>query len=243
MNPTCYPSLIGFLDERVTTSYERLTRVVVGFCLFGRDRWLSLHDREATVGTVRRRRRLQAVDDLLAQMGGIAVLAYADIRPEFLPRGEIDGCADIPRMSRADNVWSQVSLSAVFAGVSWLQSSGVSLGTVDPYYDRKDLTRKHRIAFESALRAALPQIVRDAAAEYPSLFRADSSELRVGVISGVEKPRPAVSVDAFQHGTNFAHHFCSQTAAVISRGTQRRILVRDHTSIMHDMICKFTRTG
>ncbi len=237
--PIHYPSVIAFLDERVER-LECVSRRIVGCSVFGHERWMALHHQESVVATVRRKRRLKAIDDLLTRLGGVAVLVYADIPPELLQLREVDGTTDIPRMSRTDNVWSQVTLSAVTAALAWVQRSGVSLGMVNLYYDRKDLTVPHRTQFENVLCRTLPEIAKEAAAEYPSVFTADPGELRFGAIQGVDKPNSVVLADAFQHGTNLAHNFCAQAAKVISRGSTGRTMSRNHTSVVYDMISKFT---
>lgn len=236
--PSRYPPVVAFLDERLEELGQR-TRMIAGCCLFGHDRWMVLHGREAAVGTVRRKRRLQAIDDLLSSIGGVGVLVYADLQGELLSPHEIDGTTDIPRMSRMDNVWSQLTLSAVFASLAWLQHSGVSVGAVNLYYDRRDLTAAHRTQFENVLRQNLPETAKETATEYPSLFKADAREMRFDNIRGVEKPESWASADAFQCGTDIAHHFCAQAAAVIGRGSEGRTLVRDHTEVVSAMASKF----
>lgn len=232
------PPLIAFFDERFK-SFDRVTRMIVGCCLFGRDRWIALHHHAARVSAVRLKRRLQAIDKLLARISGVAVLVYADLTPELLPPQETDGTSDIPRMSRTDNAWSQLTLSTVAAALAWLQRSDVSLGTVDLYYDRKDLTSEHRIQFENVLRAILPEIAREAAAEYPHLFTTVPHELRFRTICGIDKPESAVAPDAFQHGTGLAHHLYAQATALITRGSVGHTLIRNHTTAVHNMISKF----
>lgn len=235
-----YPPVVAFLDER-REELDRVTRMIVGCCLFGHDRWLTLYGREAVVGSVRRKRRLQAIDDLLSSVGGVGVLVYADLPGELLSQHEIDGTSDIPRMSRTDNVWSQLMLSAVFAALAWLQHSAVSLSAVNLYYDRRDLTSAHRTQFENLLRQILPQTAKEAAVEYPSLFTADVREMRFDTIRGVKKPASWASADAFQCGTDLAHHFCAQAATVIGRGSKGRMLVLDHTEVVTAMTSKFIR--
>jgi hypothetical protein len=214
-----YPPVVAFLDERFEGLGHR-TRMIVGCCLFGHDRWMALHGREAEVGTARRKRRLQAIDDLLRSIGGVGVLVYADLPSELLTPHEIDATTDIPRMSRIDNVWSQLTLSAVFASLAWLQHSGVSVGAVNLYYDRRDLTAAHRTQFENILRQTLPETAKEAPIEHPALFKADASALRFDTIRGVGKPVSWASADAFQCGTDLAHHFCAHASAVIG-GDQR----------------------
>ena len=215
------PSVAAFLDERFEELGQR-TRIIVACCLFRHDRWIALHGREAEVGTARRGHRLQAIDDLLSSIGGVGVLVYADLPRELLMPHEIDETTDIPRMSRIDNIWSQLTLSAVFASLAWLQHSGVSVGSVNLYYDRRDLTAAHRTQFENILRQTLPETAKQAQTENPALFKADARELRFDTIREIEKPVSWASANAFQCGTDLAHHFCAQASAVIGRGSEGR---------------------
>lgn len=236
-----YPPAFCFLDERIERRSRR-HRTIVGCCLFRQDRWLASRSRVAAIGGLRRRRRLGAIEELLSSAGGTAILAYADLADELIPSGEIDGTADIPRMSRTDNVWSQMTLTTVFAAVARLQSIGIPLGTVDLYYDQKNLTVAHQRQFETVLRETLPQIAREAANEHPSLFPADAAELQIGRIQGVPKCRSGQPGDEFQEGTSLAHHLCTQAPAIILRGTAGAIEVRDLAPYVRDMISKFTES-
>jgi len=168
------------------------------------------------------------------------MLVYADIPPDLLPPDETDGTDDIPRMSRTDNLWSQLVLSGVTATVAFLQHPDASIGVVDVFFDPKDLTAAHRTQFENVLRQTLPEIQRDAAVEMPDVFGAGSPDLHFGTIASVGKPPDGVPPNELQAGTNLAHHLCSQAAQVIARGSVGRIRVRDHTEVIRSMIEKFT---
>jgi len=168
------------------------------------------------------------------------MLVYPDIPPDLLPPGGIDGTDDIPRMSRTDNLWSQLILAGVAATLAFLQRPDTSIGVVDLYFDRKDLTAAHRAQFENVLRQTLPEIQREAAVELPTVFGTGSPDLDFGTITGVDKPASGAPPSVLQAGTNLAHHLCSQAAQVISRGPVGRVRVRDHTNVIRRMIRKFT---
>ncbi len=231
--------LIAFVDERLKPLASR-TRTIISCCVFGRDRWMALHPQAATVGAVGGRRRLPAIDAFLESVGGIAVLVYADVPSQLLPPGEKDGTDDIPRMSRTDNVWSQVILSGVAAAVARIARSGTLVDAISLYYDRKDLTAAHRAKFEDVLRQTLPKIAMAAADAYPDLFVANPSGLVFDTIKSVDKPADGASPDAFQRGTSLAHHVCSQADMIIARGSAGRVVVADHSVVIRDMISKFT---
>jgi len=236
-----HPRLVAFIDERIIKR-EPTTSIFVGCCLFGRERWLALCPRESKVGQVRRKRRLEAIDELLNALPGAAVLGYANLPNALFSPGEIDGTADILEMSRTDNIWSQAVAFTVVTGLAWLHHSDLLPGLADLYYDRKDLTVSHRARFESLFWQNLPKIAREAVAKDPSRFRTDASQFRFGIIQGVQKPAPGLQPDPFQRGTNLAHHFCTQAEALIKRGSTGRILVKDRTEDICATITKFTGT-
>ena len=142
--------------------------MIAGCCAFHRDRWMASGADPASIGAVRGRRRLAAIEALLRTHHGFAMLVYADIPLGLLRPGEIDGTDDIPRMSRRDNLWSQVVLSAVAATIAFLDDPRASIGPVDLYFDRKDLTAAHRAGFERVLRDTIPEIQQQARAEFPA---------------------------------------------------------------------------
>lgn len=236
------PRLVIFLDESIK-KHESTTAFFVGCCLFGLDRWLALCKAERKIGEIRRKRRLQAIDELLNEIRGVAVLVYANLSNAVFCPDEIDGTADIPRMSRTDNIWSQMTLFAAATGIAWLHHSGLLVGPGDLYYDRKDLTVEHRTVYESILRQNLPKIAREVAAKDPSRFTTDASQFEFGIIQGVEKPGSALEPNPFQRGTNLAHHFCTQAKPLIDRGSGGRILVKDRTEDISATISKFVDTS
>jgi hypothetical protein len=236
--------LAAFLDER-QKKLGHVTRIAVGCCLFPRDRWMELHRHEARVGEVGGRRRLQAIGDLLTQVGGLAVLGYADLPRELLPPGEIDATADVPRMSRTDFAWSVLVLWVVIKSVALLLRRGdIALDTLELYYDRKDLRNTHRAQVEHFLLQELPEMAKQAASDEPTLFLGDPCGLRLGVIRQVEK-RPRTGVpDARQRGVNLAHHLCAQSETIIARGLfQGPIRVSDFTTRVHAIISKLATDG
>jgi hypothetical protein len=231
--------LAAFLDERQKRLGD-VTRMVVGCCLFPRDRWMKLHRHEARVGEVGGRRRLEAIGDLLNQVGGLAVLGYADLPDELLPPGEVDATADIPRMSRTDFAWSVLVLSVVVKSVALLLRRGdMVLDTLELYYDRKDLRNAHRAQVEHFLRQELPEMAKQAAIDEPMLFPGDPGGLRLRVVRQVEKPPRMRVPDAYQRGVNLAHHLCAQSYAIISRGlSEGPIRVSDVTTTVRVIISR-----
>ena len=149
-----------FIDERIEPM-EQCRRLIIGCLVVERRQWEALYSEAKKVGATRRKRRLDAIADLLGHAGGFAFIGYADLPPDFVPPGELDGTDDIPRMKRADNVWSQAVLAAEAAVLACLRASGIANATIDLFYDPKDLTVTHRDAYERTLRETLSEIARE----------------------------------------------------------------------------------
>lgn len=242
MNPVSIPpALVAFVDERLEYP-PGLTRIIAGCCVFARKRWMAFHQKAASVGGVGSRRRLPAIHDFLNTMGGIAVLVFADIPSDLCARGETDRTDDIPRMARTDNLWAQVVLSVVTSAVARIHSSGVPLGSIDLYFDRKDLKAAHRIQFENIIRQTIPEISMQSAVEYPQIFTPSPYEFRFDTIEAINKPDCWSAFNAFQQGTHLAHHLCSQAGTIIHDGSAGRILVRNHTDVVRGMLTKLLQS-
>jgi hypothetical protein len=232
------PPLVAFMDERLERSAS-LTRIITGCCVFGRKRWMAFHQKAASVCAIRHRRRLAAFEEFLITMDGIVVLGYADIPSDLYRQSQIDGTDDIPRMSRTDNLWSQVFLSVVASALAFLQRPGCTLELIDLYFDRKDLKAAHRAQFENVLRKTLSEISIQAAVELPKVFGPSPHEFRFGAIEGIDKPERGSAFNAFQQGTELAHHLCSQATEIIRQGSAGRMLVGNHTDVVRSIIVKF----
>jgi hypothetical protein len=207
-------SLVAFLDER----WKPLTRMIIGCCLFSRERWMNLHPHAAPVGEVRGKRRLEEIGTLLNRIGGFAVLGYADLPAELLQPGYITPFADMPPISRSDYAWSLMVLFAVTKSLALLhRRPDVAPETLDLYYDRKDLKPEHRAVVEQFLRRELPELAKEAAVKEPEHFPGDPGRLRLAVIRQVEKRRGATAPDALQCGVTLVDHVCRQSDWIISR--------------------------
>ena len=149
-----------FLDERVEHGAASC-RFIVGCIVCAKERWMALHGEVVRIGSLRQSRRLDGIRQLLDQLQGFALLAYADLSIPQVRPGEIDGTDDIPEMKRQDNVWSQSVLAAAAAVLACLRTSGLDSAEVDLYYDPKSLTVVHRDAWERTLREMLSEIAKE----------------------------------------------------------------------------------
>jgi hypothetical protein len=217
---------IVFLDESVRDA-PPLTSVIVGCFIFPYDRWPEVSHMTRSVGRVRPKRRVNEIQQILELTDGAAVMVYANLSPLQYVVGETDSALDVRGMKRTDNVWSQLTADAIATGIAWLIHSNRPVGSVDVYYDRKDLIADHRAAWERMLRFNLPQAFK-------------VGHLNIGAIQGVEEPTAGAQWDCFQNGTNLAHHLCTRSAEVINRGSHGRILVKDRTADTCESLSNFT---
>ena len=228
------PPLIAFVDERLEHS-PVFTRIIVGCCLFGLKRWTHFYQKAAMVRAVRSRRRLGKIQEFLHLMRGIAVLTFADVPSDLYRMSEIDGTADIPNMSRTDNLWAMAILSAVTSAVAWRPPPG----NIDLYFDRKDLKIAHRAQFENILRHTLPMIAMESATKDKSGFRSNHHVFQFSTIKAIDKPEKGSELNEFQRGTDMAHLLCSQASDIIVQGSTGLILVKNHTTVTRSMVNKF----
>lgn len=227
-----------FIDERIE-HHSSHSRLIIACVVVNQVRWDAVHLHAQAVGSVRKKRRLATIATTLEKIGGFAVLTYADISSDLMPPGEIDGTADIPTMSRTDNLWSQCVLSTVTAALACLRgaSPSVTEAEICLFYDPKALTAEHQRAIEQVLRETLPEIAK----EHPDTQESDPTvQLLFRRIEAVPKRSGNSRADSLQTGTNLAHHLCCQAESLIQENFSCRIVVRNHTSVAQDMISKFT---
>jgi hypothetical protein len=97
-------------------------------------------------------------------------------------------------------------------------------------------TVPHRDAYEGTLREILPSIAR----EDPETHEAQSKPTLIfRRVEQASKRQGQVEADQLQHGTNLAHHLCSHATEMVWGRSLPRIIVRDHTEILRNMIAKF----
>jgi hypothetical protein len=225
-----------FLDERVTNTGDDVRFSVASIVVNG-DRWSTVHAAAARVREVRARRRLDELQRLLGEVPGFGVLGFADIPPALDPPREVDSTRDVPEMRRRDTIWSVVSLASVVSAVAALHSTGAPVGDVELYYERRDLKSAHRAAFEITIRHTLPEVAAEAP-EMLSRHALPPSGLRFVRVEQVHKRRAGTRNDAHQNGVSLAHHLCAQ-AGGLTPGLYERIVVRNLTERVHEMLAPF----
>jgi len=203
-----------FLDERVE-AVDPGSRLIVGCVVCEKLRWDDAASVASEIGALGARRRLHAIDSFLRQVRGFALLGYADLPGSVLAYGERDATADIPRMSRTNNLWSQLFLCDVAAALAWIRRSGITQASLHVHYDPRDITEPHRRAMREVLDVNLASI----ATEDPDTAERDPSlSYDFPEFEEVPKPEPGQTPNTKQHGTAIAHHLCTQSSRVIERG-------------------------
>ena len=232
------PTVYMFIDERIEHRSSH-SRWLIACVVVSQVQWDAVHIHAQAVGSVRKKRRLITIVDTLEKARGFAVLTYADISSDLTPPNEIDGTTDIPRMSRRDNLWSRCALSTVTAALACLRgaSPSVTAAEIDLFYDPKTLTAEHQRAIEQVVRETLPEMAK----EHPDTQESDPTvQLLFQRMEAIPKRSGSSKANNLQTGTNLAHHLCCQAEHLLQGNPSHRIVVRNHTSVIHDMISKFT---
>lgn len=197
-------------------------RLIVACAVFRRDRWESVHHTEAAVGGVRPKRRFAEIRRVLEAAGGFGLVSYADTPTDLI--------------ARANYAWPATVLAAVGAGMALVQVGSGGLADVELFFDTKDLAAGDRRDFEQVLRETLPELAVEAMAEFGPTHGITNAGLRFQRIEAIQKPKRGAAPSALQRGTNLAHHLCAQSARVIATGMSGRILARDNTTGVCEML-------
>lgn len=171
---------------------------------------------------------LKRIESMMESLEARAAIGVATLQRGILRTGEFDGTNDVPKMARADNVWSQCVAFTTAALLAEYLIAGEPIGTVDMYFDPKDLKLEHRVAFEAALREqAVGEAKRQASKRGRDLFK----KLNVRRIQAVPKPKRDEEPNKFQMGVWVADKLCSNVGKLVEgSGHSARILVDDISS-------------
>ncbi|MBI3292028.1 MAG: hypothetical protein HYZ73_04375 [Elusimicrobia bacterium] len=112
---------------------------IIGCCVA-----LPKNSRIANLKEIHGKRRFEVAVNILEHSQGIANVCYADVPRAICISGKRDGTIDIPRMSRTDNLWSQVFMFTVTATSATLCLCKNAGGyEVALFLDPKSLTPVH----------------------------------------------------------------------------------------------------
>lgn len=221
-----------FLDERVENLPQAKRFIIASFSVLP-DNWKGLHRQMVQqIVSVGPNRRLEKIQELLDQTKGLAILTYSDIPDRLLPKGEIDGTDDIPRMSRTDHIWGNaVALHLAYAFACLCRAAAHFLEQVEIYHDPKTLTVPHRTALHKLVSDRLTRFPEESG--FKNLFQ-------VSKIDGISKAHSLQSADHLQLGISVTDHLGHQAKNLISRSLpQNRIKIINHSCDILDSIKKF----
>lgn len=224
-----------FLDERVEKG-DRGLRLILACIVSEQSRWSQGYKLAQSIFGLRPKRRLKAIHEFLEQLSGFAVVTYANVPPDVMTGGEINGTSDISAMSRSDNLWSQVFLAAVTAALAYIRKSSVKEAEIDVFYDPKSLTSEHKRAMRRILEETLPCI----ACEDLNTHATDPDfRFRFKRFDEIPKRFSGLPQDVLQIGTTLAHHLCVQSRNLIAEGQHPRLIMRNITNVIMEMISEF----
>ena len=154
----------------------------------------------------------------LKALDALAIVASAKLEKSLFRTGEIDGTDDIPKMARADNVWSQCVIFAIGTLILQHLLDGRCVDTIDIHFDPKSLKGEHAEALKNTLRG----LVVSEAKRFEAQFGRDRlKKLKIRRIEPVEKPKEGQVHDKFQIGTWVADKLCSRGSQMRARAGGR----------------------
>lgn len=95
---------------------------------------------------------LKPICSMLESVNGAAFAAVASLDDSLYRAGEIDSTNDIPAMKRPDLIWSMSAVFVLGTLILKLLQHSREIGTVDIYFDSKNLKWAHSEAWKKTLR-------------------------------------------------------------------------------------------
>jgi hypothetical protein len=227
------PTLNVFLDESGPKPVGGgRKRLLVSCVVCEKERWVRAHPTAQQIGGLLRKRRLDAIENALKEIGAFGVVAYADLSGTVIIPGVRDGTSDIQRMARTDVLWSQVFLGAVAIALACLRKASVKQASMRVFHDPRSLRPDHRDAVHGVLTQLLPSLLQ----EDPETGQIDPTvHFECTAFTEVPKWPPS----PLQTGTALAHYLCEQSARVIKRGNRGPLLARNVTEQVMEMVSPF----
>lgn len=95
---------------------------------------------------------LKPICSMLESVNGAAFVGVASLEDSLYRTGEIDRTNDIPAMKRPDLIWSMSAIFVLGTLILKLLQHNREIGTVDIYFDSKNLKWAHSEAWKKTLR-------------------------------------------------------------------------------------------
>jgi hypothetical protein len=179
--------------------------------------------------SVSRTNRLERIKQLVNDVSGIALVAYADIEKGLLPFGERDSTNDITNMARTDHIWGNSIALGLAATAKWIAIHGLLVKNIDVYYDTRSIKVEHRQALTGVDVKTLSSIIKDVNSPvgYNPNFRR---------FNDTPKAKDRGSRDKFQSGIWVADRLLQEAQGIIELGDLGRIHARDNSKIINDYL-------
>jgi hypothetical protein len=216
-----------FLDEAYH-DVDGGRRIVVGAWAVDQARLASHED---LLGGLRKpgkseliKRITSAFESLKAQ----ALIAWAELPGSIFRTGEIDRTNDIPAMARADNIWSMSMIFAIGELLFLLFRGRQDVGTVDVYFDQRNLKSEHIAAVQRELHEQMTREAKRFSAQFGSRQFKKLSIRRFQSVEKAESDFPT----KFQNGTWVSHQLLASSARILNEGGMPRIAVHDMSDVV-----------
>jgi hypothetical protein len=150
---------------------------------------------------------LKPICSMLESVNGAAFAAEASLDNSLYRAGEIDSTNDIPAMKRPDLIWSTAAVFVLGTLILKLVQHSREVGTVDIYFDPKNLKWAHTEAWKKTLRDLVVKRAKRFA------WERNLGELKKLNIRRIEPVAKAGHLEQesnkFQMGVKIADKFCS----------------------------------
>lgn len=193
-----------FLDESYPLAAPGQKKIVMAAWAVEQSMWNSNTNRLSLFKTP----VLKSICSTLESINGAAFAAAASLDHSLYCVGEIDSASDVAAMKRPDLIWSMSAVFVLGTLILKLLQHSRQIGTVDIYFDSKNLTWEHSEAWKKTLRELVVKSAKRFAWERGL---GQLRKLNVRRIEPVAKEGHLGDVrDKFQIGVWVADRLCSQ---------------------------------
>jgi len=194
-----------FLDESIRPATPGQKKIVMAAWAVEQRMWTWNND-TADAFSLFRTPVLKPICSMLESVNGAAFAGVASLDDSLYRAGEIDSTNDVPAMKRPDLIWSMSAVFVLGTLILKLLRHSREIGTVDIYFDFKNLKQDHSEAWKKTLRELVVKSARRFAWErgFNQL-----KKLNIRRIEPVTKVDHLGDVtDKFQMGTWVADKLC-----------------------------------
>jgi len=225
-----------FCDEKYR-DFDGFRRFITGYLAVPQNSWNhTIPDRRGlkiphNISLVAR------LEKLLVDTGGVALLAYADLSLNLLPKEKRDGTDDVPGMARTDNAWSAALLTGLTTILTILDCKGHQVQAVDTYYDTRNLKIEHLSAIKNTVTQNLIKIINEARQRLS--FQPPEFRPKIRCFNPVLKAVSGKNPDKYQAGVLVVHKLLKNDIDLIDSGSNKGIYVSDNTQFVEIILRTF----